>query len=148
MSDQTKRIVYTNAEGNLSIVIPAPNTGLTIQQVAQQSVPAGVTYEIVEVDLIPIDRTFRTAWEHHPVDKVTIDVTKAKEHTHKLRRNKRAEEFKPFDDIIMKQIPGTDVNAAEVSRANIRTKYATLQTQINDCVTAPELKTIIDSEGL
>jgi hypothetical protein len=61
---------------------------------------------------------------------ITINVTKAKSIAHDKRREARAEEFKPHDEIIMKQIPGADATAAETARAAIRTKYATMQTAI------------------
>lgn len=57
-----KRIIYKTAEGGVAIIVPAPNTGLTIQQIAAKDVPHGVPYEIVDVADIPEDRTFRNAW--------------------------------------------------------------------------------------
>jgi hypothetical protein len=62
-----------------------------------------------------------------------------------MRRVKRDEEFKPHDDIIMKQIPGADADAAEVSRASIRTKYATTQTNIDGAANVDALKTVVES---
>lgn len=58
----TQRIVYKNNDGSISIVVPAPDTGLTIQQIAAKDVPHGIPYEIVNVADIPEDRTFRNAW--------------------------------------------------------------------------------------
>lgn len=58
----TQRIVYKNNDGSISIVVPAPDTGLTIQQIAAKDVPHGIPYEIVSVEDIPEDRTFRNAW--------------------------------------------------------------------------------------
>ena len=58
-----KRIIFENDEGGVSIIIPAPSTGLTIDQVAKKDVPAGKEYWIVDVADIPTDRTFRNAWE-------------------------------------------------------------------------------------
>jgi hypothetical protein len=37
---------------------------------------------------------------------ITININKAKTIAHDVRRAARAEEFKPFDDAIAKQIPG------------------------------------------
>jgi hypothetical protein len=62
-----------------------------------------------------------------------------------VRRAKRAEEFAPFDEVIMKQIPGADATAAEVSRADIRTKYATVQTNIDAAADVAALKTVVES---
>lgn len=58
-----KRIIFENNEGGISIVIPAPDTGLSLQEVIDRSVPHGVPYKIVEMSEIPSDRTFRNAWE-------------------------------------------------------------------------------------
>ena len=44
---------------------------------------------------------------------ITINIDKAKTIAHDIRRAARAEEFKPHDEIIMKQIPGVDAAAAE-----------------------------------
>ena len=58
------RIIYENNEGGISIVVPAPNTGLTLNQIIEGSVPPGKQYKIVDVSEIPEDRTFRNAWEY------------------------------------------------------------------------------------
>ena len=58
------RIIYPNDDGGVSIVIPAPECGLSIEEIATRSVPAGKPYKIVEVFDIPTDRTFRNAWEY------------------------------------------------------------------------------------
>ncbi len=55
-----QRVIYSTAEGGVAIVVPAP--GATLEQVLK-AVPAGVAYEIVSVDDVPSDRTFRNAWE-------------------------------------------------------------------------------------
>lgn len=59
-----KRIIYQNNEGGVSIIVPAPECGLTIEQIATKDVPAGKPYKIVDVADIPSDRTFRNAWEY------------------------------------------------------------------------------------
>jgi hypothetical protein len=57
------RIIYPTPEGGVAIIIPAPDCGLTIEEIAAKDVPAGVPFRIVEADTIPTDRTFRNAWE-------------------------------------------------------------------------------------
>ena len=59
------RVIYANAEGGVSVVIPAPEFVAQhgIEAVAAKDVPAGTPYKIVSVDDIPSDRTFRAAWE-------------------------------------------------------------------------------------
>jgi hypothetical protein len=70
---------------------------------------------------------------------IIIDVTKAKAIGHDMRRAARAEEFKPYDDAIAKQIPGA-VDGAEAARQAIRDKYAAIQTSINAATTPDEIK--------
>lgn len=62
-----KRIIFKNTAGGVSVIIPADNSGLTVKQVADKDVPAGLPYKIIDVTDIPNDRTLRNAW--------TIDET-------------------------------------------------------------------------
>jgi hypothetical protein len=71
---------------------------------------------------------------------ITINIDKAKDIAHDKRRAARTEEFKPHDEVIMKQIPGADAIAAEAARETIRTKYAEMQTAINTATTIDEIK--------
>ena len=57
-----KRIVYTNESGGVSVVIPAPECPLTLEQIAQKDVPQNVPYWFVDETDIPTDRTARDAW--------------------------------------------------------------------------------------
>ena len=58
-----KRIIYQTEDGGVAIIVPSPDCGLTIEQIAAKDVPAGKAYKIVDVADIPTDRTFRNAWE-------------------------------------------------------------------------------------
>ena len=59
-----QRIIYPNDNGGVSILIPAAECGLTIEEIAAKDVPEGKPYKIVDVADIPTDRTFRDAWEY------------------------------------------------------------------------------------
>jgi hypothetical protein len=59
-----QRIIYSNNNGGVSIIVPAPECGLTIEEIAAKDVPEGNPYKIVDVSEIPSDRTFRNAWEY------------------------------------------------------------------------------------
>ena len=59
-----QRIIYPNDEGGVAIIIPAAECGLTIEEIAAKDVPEGKSYKIVDVADIPLDRTFRNAWEY------------------------------------------------------------------------------------
>ena len=59
-----QRIIYPTDEGGVAIIIPAPECGLTIEQIAEKDVPPGKPFKIIDVTDIPTDRTFRSAWEY------------------------------------------------------------------------------------
>jgi hypothetical protein len=60
-----QRIIYTNDDGGVVILIPTPEclTERTIEEIAAKDVPAGKQYKIIDSTDIPTDRTFRNAWE-------------------------------------------------------------------------------------
>ena len=58
-----QRIIYPNDIGGVAIIIPAPECGLTVEEIAAKDVPQGKPFHIVDVSEIPTDRTFRDAWE-------------------------------------------------------------------------------------
>ena len=58
-----KRIIYATPDGGVAIIVPAPDCGLTIEEIARKDVPAGADFRIVDAADIPDDRTFRNAWE-------------------------------------------------------------------------------------
>jgi hypothetical protein len=149
-----KVIIYQNKSGGISVVVP---TG----EVLLEELPARLglaEYEIVESSTLPSDRVFRNAWVKTG-NTVVEDLTKSKELGHEMRREKRAKskelghemrrekraaEFKPYDDLISKQIPGTDTDNAELARVAIRAKYATMQDSINSATTINEIKTALE----
>ena len=59
-----QRIIYPTDEGGVAVIIPAPDCGLTIEEIATKDVPSGKPYKIVSVSDVPEDRTFRGAWEY------------------------------------------------------------------------------------
>jgi len=60
----TQRIIYPTNDGGVAVIIPAPECGLTIEEIAAKDVPTGKPFKIVDVNDIPSDRTFRNAWEY------------------------------------------------------------------------------------
>ena len=58
------RIIYPTENGNVAVIVPAPECGLTIEEIAAKDVPNGKPYKIVDITDIPSDRTFRNAWEY------------------------------------------------------------------------------------
>ena len=63
-----KRIIYPTDDGGVAIEIPAPEwlakEGNTMELLAEERVPQGKPFKIVDVTDIPTDRTFRNAWEY------------------------------------------------------------------------------------
>lgn len=136
------KIIYTNESGGVSVIHPTGE--LSIEEVAAKDVPEGVAYEIVEDDAIPSDRTFRNAWVMGDCC-VEHDLDKCKALGHDMRRAKRAEEFAPHDEVIMKQIPGADATAAEEARQEIRDKYADTQVAIDGSASVECLLRVIST---
>jgi hypothetical protein len=133
-----KRIIYPTPDGGVAVIIPAVSVELALKDV-----PEGVTYEIVDEADIPTDRYFRNAWVMGDCC-IEHDLDKCKALGHDKRRLQRAEEFKPFDEVIMKQIPGADAVAAEEARQAIREKYALIQDVIEGASTPDEIKTALE----
>ena len=57
-----QRIIYPSDNGGVCIIIPAPECGLTIEQIAAKDVPQNKPFRIVDVSEIPTDRSMRDAW--------------------------------------------------------------------------------------
>jgi hypothetical protein len=74
---------------------------------------------------------------------ITVNMDKAKNIAHNIRREKREEEFAPLDAVIMKQIPGHSFESVEQQRQAVRDKYAVMQTEINAAQDPQELKDIL-----
>ena len=77
---------------------------------------------------------------------IRINIDKAKAIAHDMRRAARAEEFKPHDEVIAKQIPGTTAAEAEAARAAIREKYAAMQSAIDSATDAEAIKSALGDE--
>jgi hypothetical protein len=75
---------------------------------------------------------------------ITVNMTKAKEIAHDIRREERAKEFAPLD--IKVTIP-SETASAEATRATIRTKYETMQTNIDLAIDVDALKTALENNN-
>lgn len=71
---------------------------------------------------------------------IRINIDKAKNIAHDVRRTKRAAEFAPLD--VKATIPSESA-ASEAARQEIRAKYADMQVAIDAAETPEELKAII-----
>lgn len=165
-----KRILYTNSDGGVSIIIPAPAArgrvlvshpvveevgGKMVEvkpamyrdeaddelavRIAEKDVPTGASFDIVDVDDIPSDRTFRNAWEKNG-KAIGVNMPKAKNIAHEKRRAARSKELAPLD--IEVTIPAK-AQQAEAERQKIRDKYVAMQTAIDASTTPEQLKSVI-----
>ena len=64
MANSDKRFIYENDDGSISIVVPADNTHLTLDQIKAKDCPSGKTVYTVDKSAIPTDRSFRDAWTY------------------------------------------------------------------------------------
>ena len=72
---------------------------------------------------------------------IVVNMTKAKDIAHDIRRKVRAKEFAPLD--IKATIPA-EAAAAEAERQKIRDRYAEIQNDIDSAPGTDELKLIVD----
>ena len=61
MANSDKRFIYENDDGSISIVYPADNTDLTLDEIKAKDCPSGKTVYTVDKSAIPTDRSFRNA---------------------------------------------------------------------------------------
>ena len=144
-----QKIVYEQENGVIAVVHPTGEVSIDV--LASSVVPSDTPYEIVDESIIPSDRTFRGAWKATNVGITSIttevyeDLVASKEIAHVIRRQNREEEFIPYDNVIMKQIPGSDAVAAEASREEIRVRYSGIQSAIEASPEIVSLKqTLVD----
>ena len=64
MANSDSRFIYENDDGSISIVCPADNTDLTLDQIKAKDCPSGKTVYTVNKSAIPTDRSFRNAWTY------------------------------------------------------------------------------------
>lgn len=127
MSNQ--KIVFTNPDGSVGIIHPAPNCKLSIQQIAQKDVPSGLPYEIVDESEIPTDRTFRNAWRKDRGKPCHICMDTARE-IHKERlRLQRIPKLQALDVEYQK--------ADEKGDVELKAKIAAKKQALRDCTKHP-----------
>ena len=64
MANSDYRFIYTRDDGGISIVSPADNCGLTLEQIKAKDCPSGKTVYTVNKSAVPTDRSFRNAWTY------------------------------------------------------------------------------------
>lgn len=105
-----QRIIYSNASGGVSVVIPAPESGLSIDEIAAKDVPNGTPYSIVDISTIPDDRTFRNAWEKQ-INSIKINQSKAQDIKKNLIRVERDKRLSLLDIEFIKALESGDMSS-------------------------------------
>lgn len=59
----SKVIIYPNNDGWLSVITPAVECGLSVEDIARKDVPSDKPYHIIDSSLLPQDSIFFNAWE-------------------------------------------------------------------------------------
>lgn len=113
-------------------------------EIAKAGFGDNIGWRRIERDELPTDRMFRNAWTDTGKS-VDVDVPKAREIAHTMRREKRETELVPLDKQINIDIADpAKVAAVEVKRKIIREKYAVMQVEIDKAETLDILKTILE----
>lgn len=135
------KIVYKTTEGYLAILTPSEEIleNEDYEELISKDIPQDVTSYTIEDEDLPTDIVFRDAWELTD-GKVTINLNKSKEISHKFRRQKRALELKQYD--LEATIPSL-AEQAEAQRQIIRDKYDNIQTEIDDAEDIETLEKIV-----
>lgn len=134
-----QKILYQNDEGGLCIV--HPTGALSLEETIQKSVPAGVTYQVIDGRDIPADRTFRNAWMYAGVPAIAIDMAKAIIIKQDMIRVQRTPLLAALDVEYMMALEKKDeIAAAEIAAKKQALRDATIDRPIIDAKTPEELK--------
>jgi len=133
-----KVAVFNNADGGVSVVIPAQNTRMSEAEILDRDAPGAVH---VDVAALPVDRTFRRAWRLSG-GAVVVDAAAALAMAHEMRRAKRDADFEPLDREAT--IPAK-ARGAETARQAIRDRYAKVQTDMDAAPDVAALRALVKS---
>ena len=97
-----------------------------------------VSDESVEVESLPESKFFRSAYVLTG-DQVVVDLVKAQEHAHNLRRQLRDDEMIPLD-----REATYSPETAEPKRVAVREKYAQMQEDIDNAINAVQLEELFN----
>lgn len=122
--NMNERIIVKNGDGTVSIMIPALNTSLSIEEIAAKDVPEGLSYRIVDKSIIPTDREFRNAWtDDFPGPQLDVDMNKARDIWMDKIRVQRNKKLKELDTSFMLALESGDT----VAQGNIAAEKQVLR---------------------
>ena len=142
-----KRIVYQGENGIACVVIPTPKflaSGGTIDDLLIKCVPENCrdSADIVDVDTVESDRTFRNAWVTEQGKSVEVDLAKAKDVAKDKVRQARTPKFVELDVAYQRAVEedDSDKQAAVVVKKQTA-RDATEDSQISGADSVANLKT-------
>jgi len=147
MSNQ--RIVFTNPDGSVGVIIPAPNCPLSLAEIMQKDVPADATgVRQCTTDDLPANRNYRGAWDDsNEGNTVGINAGKAGDIAHGRRRTKREEQLAPLDkEQNFASVTASRKTAIKEAKLAILGDNADVQTSIEDAVAANDVAAIEAAE--
>ncbi len=128
-----KRVVCIQPDGSVAVIVPSPNTKLSIEEIARKDAPQGSSTVIVDKDVIPSDRSYRNAWNFDVgAKKMGHDMVKAKEiHKEKLRQL-RAPKLAQLDIEYQK--------ADEENNGQLKAQIAAKKKKLRDVTASPAIE--------
>ena len=141
----SKVIIYNQEEtGIMAICVPANNSNLSVEQIAEKDCPTGA--KIIErTDLDSLDKEFRNAWVCDTDMNPIIDMSKAKEIWREKIRKARKTKLEELDIEYMKaQETGSDTSAIVTKKNKLRDFPA--KSEINAASNVTQLKAVWDSD--
>ena len=142
-----KRIVYQGEDGIAKVVVPAPKflaEGNTLDDVLKKSVPENCrdSADIVDVDTVESDRTFRNAWITSKGKSTEVDLDKSKVIAKEKVRQARIPKFQELDIAYQRADEAGDADAKAVVVVKKQTaRDATADTKITNADSVANLKT-------
>ena len=142
-----KRIVYTGDNGIAAVVIPTAeylDNGGTMEDLLETVVPENCkdSADIVDVDTVESDRTFRGAWITSKGKSTEVDLDKSKVIAKEKVRESRVSKFAELDIAYQRADEAGDADAkAAVVVKKQTARDATADTKITDADSVDNLKT-------
>jgi hypothetical protein len=142
-----KVIVYNQEDGIMAVCIPANNSGLSIEEIAEKDVPKGIKYKIIDrKELSHLDNSiFRDAWVLNGKMKPIVNMEKAKKIWKDIIRQARKIAFEDLDIQYMRATEAGDDTTEIVSKKQ-KLRDFTNNPEIESANTIEELQIIWDND--
>lgn len=129
------KVILIKENGNVTLITPLEGK---IDEIIKQYKNNDIL--IIDHSLLP-NKKLLNVWDFDKKN-VFIDIKKAKEYIHGLRRKKRNIDFKDYDRL--STVPEL-FNEVEAKRKEIREIYKTLQENIDNATSAEQLEEILNT---